>query len=72
MRRSMLVPVMEVGIMRMGMYQPRMGMDVGVRFARGVARAMGVAVMQVVAVRVLMRQRGVLVQMLMPLDEMGP
>jgi hypothetical protein len=68
----MLVPVVEVGIMRIAMHQPRMNMRMGVRLAGGIQRPVVVAVMQVVHVPVLMRERRVLVAVLVALGEMEP
>ena len=68
----MLVPVVEVGIMRMAVHQPRMNMRMGVRLAGGIHRPVVMAVMQVVDVPVLMRERRMLVPVLVALGEMEP
>jgi len=68
----MLVPVVEVGIMRMTVHQPRMNMRMGVRPARGIHRPVVVAVMRIVDVPVLMRERRMLVPVFVALGEMEP
>ena len=66
----MLVPMVQIGIVRMAMQQPWMNMRVGVRFAGGIHRPVVVSVMQIVDVPVLMRERCMLVPMLVALGEM--
>ncbi len=68
----MLVPMVQVGIVRMAVHQPRMNMDGGVRLAGGISRPVPVTVVQVVDVAMLMRERRMLVPMLMALGEKKP
>ena len=66
----MVVPVMQVGIMRVAVRERLVTVPVGVRLARGIVRAVRVLVVLVVdvAVRVLLRR--VMVLVLVPLAKM--
>jgi hypothetical protein len=52
-----LVPVMEVGIMRVGMGKPFVPMTVGMRFARRILRRMTVLVVLVMIMEMFMFHR---------------
>ena len=62
--------VVNVGIVRMLVDEPRMEVDMRVRFPRQLARTMRMLVMRVMQVSVLMRHRLVLVDVLVMLHEM--
>src|SRR5579862_5218351 len=67
---SMRMAMVEIGIMRVAMSEPCMGMGMAVRLARRVAGLMHMAMMSVVNVAVLMRKRLVVMRMLVVLGEM--
>ena len=67
----MLVPVMQIGIVRMAMHERRVGMPMRMRLARGRVGVV-VLVMFVMKVAMLVLDRLVRMIMLVPLGEMQP
>lgn len=68
----MFMAMMQVRVVRMGVDQPRMSMDMAVRLARRIVRGVGVAVMEVVGVPVLVLHGRMLVPVLVALGEVQP
>ena len=66
---SVLVPVVEIGIMRMSVHERTVAVPVGVRLALRIATAVRVPVVLVVHMTVLVLHRRVLVLMLVPLGQ---
>jgi len=68
----MLVPVMQVGIVRMAVHQPRMNMRVAMRLTARIRGPVRMAVMQIMEVAMLMRERRMHVLVLVALGEVEP
>ena len=64
--------VMQIGVVRVPVWQRRVPVPVGMRLARRIVRAVRVTVMLVVAMPVLVLQRLVVMLVLVPLGEMEP
>jgi hypothetical protein len=67
-----VVAVVEIGIVRMGMRQGQMRMDVGMGLTFRIVRSMGMLVMRVVAMPMLVGKQFMGMQMCMALCEMQP
>jgi hypothetical protein len=66
------MPVMDVGVMRVGMFQPRVSVAMGVRFARRIAWRVLVLVVLVVVVAMFVFQRLMDVLVFVSLGDVQP
>ena len=71
-RLSVLMPMMDVRVMRVGMSQPRVSVPVGMRFARRIAWRVLVPVVLVVVVEMFVFQRLMDVLVFVSLSDMQP
>src|SRR6185312_7711327 len=66
---SMRMPVVQIGVMRVAMDQPRMRVDMRMRLARRIALRMRVMMMQIMYMAMLVLERLMRMRMLVPLGE---
>ena len=64
------MPVVQIGVMRMTVDQPRVRMNMAMRLAAGIAIRVRVMVVQIVHMAMLVLDRLVRMRMLVPLGEM--
>jgi hypothetical protein len=64
------MPVVQIGVVRMAVDEPRMRMRMAMRFARRIAWRMSMVMVQIVYMAMLVLDRLVRMRMLVPLGEM--